>query len=484
MSTTDAGKGALIVEADGRVVMAGLCEIAPGGAANRAVCLARVLIDGAADATFGSNGLAIGVIGVADKRVTGLARQADGKYVVSSICEDLTGYYFCVRRFMANGSVDTSFGVAGAANLAPPSSSVYAFAYKISAHRDGTLMVVGLCDVIAERRICLLRLLSNGQPDPSFGVSGYVRLSLEPTIRGFSNGVEVNLLPNGKVQLATLCELTGGAQYCIVQLNAAGALDTTFNSAGPLPGVALNIQTINYNASVSAMAIRGDGSMLLAVRCSRFSPTAGPIELCLESFIADGRIDTNFGLGGELRIPPPDPASQPRIPTSSLNPAQLLPLPDGRFLLSGSCGTAATASPPPCINRHRADGTLDATFTPAVFSVVPAPYADSSGLGVQPSGKIVMGGVCNAPSTAGNPLKGFCITRIQAGPFDYAQCGTDIDGDGAVTVNDSLLLSRAALGFAGSAVLQSIAFATHAQRNTWPKIRDYLFNQCGMQVAP
>ena len=60
----------------------------------------------------------------------------------------------------------------------------------------------------------------------------------------------------------------------------------------------------------------------------------------------------------------------------------------------------------------------------------------------------------------------------------------DIDGDGRVLpTTDALILARASLGLSGAAVLNGIA--TTGPRNTWPLIRDFLVNQCGMSnLAP
>jgi hypothetical protein len=51
------------------------------------------------------------------------------------------------------------------------------------------------------------------------------------------------------------------------------------------------------------------------------------------------------------------------------------------------------------------------------------------------------------------------------------------------SATDSLILARVSLGFTGTAVTQGITFASTAQRTSWPAIRDYLFNQCGMAVS-
>jgi hypothetical protein len=59
----------------------------------------------------------------------------------------------------------------------------------------------------------------------------------------------------------------------------------------------------------------------------------------------------------------------------------------------------------------------------------------------------------------------------------------DIDGDGSVTANDTLIILRTLLGFSGNAVTDGVSFATAATRKTWPDIRDYLVGDCGLAFA-
>ena len=73
--------------------------------------------------------------------------------------------------------------------------------------------------------------------------------------------------------------------------------------------------------------------------------------------------------------------------------------------------------------------------------------------------------------------------RYDGGPFGYQNCKLDIDGDVSVlATTDMLIGNRVALGITGSAVVDGVACAPTATRNTWPLIRDYLVTQCGMSL--
>ena len=100
---------------------------------------------------------------------------------------------------------------------------------------------------------------------------------------------------------------------------------------------------------------------------------------------------------------------------------------------------------------------------------------------LQADGKIVLTGVCGAET--GSLGVSLCMARLLGGPNEFSACSGDVDGDGEITATDTLLLARVALGFTQTGVTQNIAFAAHAKRKSWPLIRDYLANHCGLRVG-
>jgi hypothetical protein len=79
----------------------------------------------------------------------------------------------------------------------------------------------------------------------------------------------------------------------------------------------------------------------------------------------------------------------------------------------------------------------------------------------------------------------FYVERRGGGEMAYRECSLDVDGDGKVlATTDALIHARVALGMKDAAVINGITFAAHAARKTWPDIRAYLVNHCGMVIAP
>jgi Right handed beta helix region len=76
-----------------------------------------------------------------------------------------------------------------------------------------------------------------------------------------------------------------------------------------------------------------------------------------------------------------------------------------------------------------------------------------------------------------------CMSALFASAVD-AQCSLDLDGDGAVIPGvDGLLLSRASLGVAATALASDVAIGSTAQRKTGDAVRDFLVTQCGVNLA-
>jgi hypothetical protein len=72
-------------------------------------------------------------------------------------------------------------------------------------------------------------------------------------------------------------------------------------------------------------------------------------------------------------------------------------------------------------------------------------------------------------------------TEIQA---FFTSANLDIDGDGAFTPTDALIVIRAALGLTSVAVTNGITFNVGATRKNWFDIRNYLVTNCAMTLMP
>jgi hypothetical protein len=100
-------------------------------------------------------------------------------------------------------------------------------------------------------------------------------------------------------------------------------------------------------------------------------------------------------------------------------------------------------------------------------------------LDVQRSGRVIAMGM----TTGAGALREPRVVALKLGDVNTARaCNLDIDNDGKILpTTDGLLLSRAAAGLTGNAVIGG-AIGVGALRNDWQKIREYLVTQCGMVI--
>lgn len=294
---------------------------------------------GSLDNSFGGIGAVITAVGTGagDDRARALLLQPDGKIVVAGTC-DAT---FCMVRYLADGTLDTTFGAGGRVNQ--PRVSTTATAYAAALQPDGKIVMAGNCIVGLSATMCVARFLADGALDSSFGTSA--GWTLPDVTNGGDIAKAIALQSDGKIVLAGVC--TGFvsptlADFCLVRLNADGTLDQTFNSTGKL------IASFGGGAvdqGASAVAIQPDGKIVAAGYCA----TGTYDQICVARFLGNGTaLDGNFGSGGSVSLQAKAGMDNRAYSLSLLH--------NGKVLLGGECGTT------PCAVRLLPDGALDPTF--------------------------------------------------------------------------------------------------------------------------
>ena len=134
--------------------------------------LARFTSDGALDPTFNGTGFKNLSFGTIQDRGFCIALQADGKILVGGTSGN-TAEFFTVARLTTSGGLDTTFGVGGKAQVA--FSGTESMANSILVQPDGRILLGGYTvNAPYAKDFALVRLLSNGSIDTSFGVNGKV----------------------------------------------------------------------------------------------------------------------------------------------------------------------------------------------------------------------------------------------------------------------------------------------------------------------
>ena len=130
--------------------------------------------DGSFDTSFGNGGGALTPFG-GGVAARALVRQPDGKLVAAGESGATGAPDFTLARYNSDGSLDASFGVGGrvVTDFSGNSDDV---AEKLVQQPDGKLVVAGRSNASAAGRfdVALARYLANGSLDTSFGIGGVV----------------------------------------------------------------------------------------------------------------------------------------------------------------------------------------------------------------------------------------------------------------------------------------------------------------------
>ena len=434
---------AIAVQQDSKYVLAGYTEVAGAGQIRFAV--ARFLPNGIMDPTFGGqDGARPGTAYVPFQIANASTNYAFGVAIQSDGCIILGGYgdtagalprYFMAARFLPNGALDTSFGLAGAQagttyvpfsisnNLTQQNDSGYA----VAVQSNGEIVVSGTSSDGTGFYFAVARFLSNGTLDTSFGQvntpragTAYVPFSITGKIAAADNVVSVALGQNGSIFIGGYSLEPDGITYAmaVAKFLSNGTLDTTFGQAAPQAGTAyvpFNIVGAAAGSSTSnAMVLQQDGSILLggiAEDKTPIFPDPTKEYFAVVRFLSTGKLDPSFGQAiGTGR------AGTAYVPfsimgqTSPDDRAFAIALqPNGSILLAGATGIIGEYPSYNAVARFLSNGQLDSTFGRAGNGTAYIPFSISgatadifdvaNGIVFLPNGTITL---CGASYNNGN----------------------------------------------------------------------------------
>ncbi|MGL5002712.1 MAG: hypothetical protein ACRDAM_07195 [Casimicrobium sp.] len=457
------------MQADGKYAIAGPCKSADV----RAICVTRYLSNGQLDTSFAGTGVARlippvfieeGVGNPTDKWAIFI--QQDDKIIVANAgCGPVFGD-FCLTRFNVNGSVDKFVSVT--------SSERNRFSASVTMEIDvavnGQIVVGGFCD--GRVYLCALRFSPDLTIDTSTGVSGSPGLILS-ILHGtrFIYKVIPRIQSDGRVVLASNCDVSGSRRVCVARHNADGSLDAAFAASGVFYS---SVSTTED--TLGDLRLLQDGGVLISGIASDPGADRIPISAMLVKLNANGALDTNFvGSGASMfRSSVADRYNSIDIQS------------DGKINALGECRNFGHGM---CVTRHHANGSIDSSFGGGAGTevFVAGRFDVGNAIQTQSDGKIVVAGQCSRFDAT--PGASPCMIRFTGGNFGNRHCTLDLDGDGRVTPTDTVIATRVSLGMKGNAVFQGLTLASHARRTTWgtnndSDIRKYLTTQCGMSIVP
>jgi uncharacterized delta-60 repeat protein len=288
--TTDVAGGAgdvataLVVQADGKLVAAGLTS----GPAGQDFALVRYRPNGTVDPSFGSHGrVTTDFAGGADA-AHALVVQADGKLVAAGSATFGTNQDFAVARYNPNGTPDPSFGTGGRATIDIAGDFDEARALVLQGGKPVAAGFTFTGDAVTGD-FALARFTAAGRPDGTFGTGGRVTTDFA----GGFDDARALAVQGGKLVAAGAATTGSGPDFALARYDGHGSLDPTFGTGGrvttdfaPVFGDAdeINALTVQQGKLVAAGSSFTGGGLRFDFALARYRP--------------NGELDASFGTGG------------------------------------------------------------------------------------------------------------------------------------------------------------------------------------------
>jgi uncharacterized delta-60 repeat protein len=286
--TTDFGNfeqaNALIIQPDGKIVVVGVAS--PG---NIDFALARYETDGSLDSSFGVAGKVVTDFGFDDNAVA-VALGPNNKIAVTGVLfQGGPEADFGVALYNSDGSPDGAFGNNG--------KVITDFggldeANAVAVQADGKVVAIGQTVDLNTGLVsfAFARYDLNGNPDPTFGSNGKV-ITL---VSGNSGGATAGAIQtDGKIVAAGAAFLPDtGTDFAVIRLNSNGGIDPTFGTGGTVTTDFMG----SSRDSIRAMALQPDGKIIVG----GFTNDSTNVAPALARYNARGSLDVLFGMGGKV----------------------------------------------------------------------------------------------------------------------------------------------------------------------------------------
>ena len=253
---------AIAIQADGKIVVAGVVNISAGFSPVNRFAIARYNMDGSLDTTFGTSGKVTTAIGTNDS-ANAVAIQADGKIVAAGSSNN----WLALVRYNTDGGLDTTFDTDGKV------TADFGGANAVAIQADGKIVAAGTSNF----SFALVRYNTDGSLDTTFDTDGKVTADF-----GSANAVAIQA--DGKIVVAARSLI----DFTLARYNTNGSLDTTFDTDGKV-----TTDFLGGFDDASAVAIQSDGKIVAA----GWAIISG---FALARYNTDGSLDTTFDTDGKV----------------------------------------------------------------------------------------------------------------------------------------------------------------------------------------
>lgn len=338
-----------------------------------AALLAFLVVEAAAqpgtlDTSFGDGGIVTTNVGASFYQVgRDVVTQPDGKVVVAAVLETASAEGRVLVRYLSGGTLDPTFGDGGVV-LLPPGDLDRSLA--LALQPDGALIAA-----YSGPPFTLARILPDGTLDASFGDGGVVY-----TILGENGGIasDVAVQPDGRILVVGRVRGDGFRYAAVVRYLPDGRLDLAFGEGG----VAAFPNAPFDDGVAATVALQNDGKIVLAGHTGGY-PGDAPLHVAVLRLSPSGLLDEGFGTNGLAGASIGSEAVAQAVAIQS----------DGRIVAAGY--TLEAEQPADlAVVRFLPDGVLDDTFGDggAVVTALSGGTDLAHDIVLQPDGKLVVAG--------------------------------------------------------------------------------------------
>lgn len=220
------------------------------------LALMRFQPDGFLQSSFANQGTLIISISETFHSFSRVCVQKDGKILVSATCGTGEKPLFGLMRLHPDGKIDIPFGLFGRVTTALGSQ---AFAYDLALQPNQRILVAGSVQTgnTTGHELAIVRYLPDGRVDSSFGNQGQLLL---PLGLAESTPVRLKLQADDKILAAATIRSGNTLRIAVVRLLSDGSFDTTFGRNG----VATPVFGPATEQFVETLAFDSAGRLLLA----------------------------------------------------------------------------------------------------------------------------------------------------------------------------------------------------------------------------
>lgn len=321
---------------------------------------------GTLDPSFSEDGIVITNL-TEREYARGIALQSDGGIIVAVQTNRAKGWRYTIVRYLSDGSVDASFGDGGSVTIG--------FGWRVAevsdvaVQSDDRIVVVGTLydNRLGPPTVGVARLLPDGQLDRGFGRRGKVVSSFD---RGWT-AAAIAIQSDGKIVIAG--QLAPG--FGVARFTKAGELDPTFSMDGVARG-----KPGRVGGGASAVAVAPDGAIVVG-GTSTGSPDGSNWDAALMRFSAHGVLDHSFGRDGRIIVDATDRSDS--IAAMAFDA-------EGRIVTAGA-GLQSGSTYDTEILRFTSDGHRDRSFGDRGVVIRSFGVFDSAGgIAVDAAGRLVV----------------------------------------------------------------------------------------------